>query len=598
MTKMMPEFKSEMQCSSYLPVCSTTKDLLASGSSRQLLNNNQVQTFGHSRTWHHNDQVQIAGYGYNNLYPSSNASQLQDHLKEIMRKTMLEHEATFKHQVSELHRVYGRQRELMDERRMKRLTRNNIEGKISKTNPIMFGGLSESNQTCQVGKFSLVNPSCHWPSRTINIEANYPSEGISSRSNFIPTITDLADWNKTFLLNQKGPLYSSGFFPSSTSIMAEPHLEQSYAQMPNMVNRMQIEKDLEIHSEDLYLKKLSGQREHTSSNHLMSSTKPFDTQESSSKSATLSIGNNCLNNSICLSGKLTYNPRYQIDLNSYPNEDGSSQVEVETRNAADINLEPPVSPQNKEASPPRSNSVEKQPSESVELTEKDDKFQKDLALLAAEALVLISSNSDQCLKWFAEIVTSAENHLEENETAQGHVAVGKTRELVGDGLNNFAALTPLMEETKLGQYCFNSTRNRKQIAPTTSSSLRSRKKTRQTTSQKAMHGDILPHMTSLSRQEVSEETRTISWLRENESKARLGKRKSSKNERQKGKKRNREPTLLQQAADAKLDSLKRCLPDWGRRNKRQTGHRRPPSDHALRLAVLRFEGPLLESSFI
>ena len=98
--QMMPEFKSEMRFSSYLPVCSTTKDLPVSGSSRQLLNNNQVQTFGHSRTWHHNDQVQIAGYGCNKLYPSSNASQLQDHLKEIVRKTMLEHEATFKHQVS------------------------------------------------------------------------------------------------------------------------------------------------------------------------------------------------------------------------------------------------------------------------------------------------------------------------------------------------------------------------------------------------------------------------------------------------------------------------------------------------------------------
>ncbi|XP_017219148.1 uncharacterized protein LOC108196391 isoform X2 [Daucus carota subsp. sativus] len=170
MTKMMPEFKSEMQFSSYLPVCSTTKDLPACGSRRLLLNNDQVKTFGHSRTWHHNDQVQIAGYGYNNLCPSSNASQLQDHLKEIVRKTMLEHEATFKNQVSELHRVYGRQQELMDETRMKGLTGNNIEGKISKTNPIMFGGLSESNQTFQVANFSLVDPSCHWPARTINVE--------------------------------------------------------------------------------------------------------------------------------------------------------------------------------------------------------------------------------------------------------------------------------------------------------------------------------------------------------------------------------------------------------------------------------------------
>ena len=95
----MPEFKSEMQFPSYLPVCSATKDLPASGSNRPLLDNDQVQTSGHSRTSHHNDQLQIAGDGYNNLYPPSNASQLQDHEKEMIRNIMLEQEATFKHQV-------------------------------------------------------------------------------------------------------------------------------------------------------------------------------------------------------------------------------------------------------------------------------------------------------------------------------------------------------------------------------------------------------------------------------------------------------------------------------------------------------------------
>ncbi|KAL1810220.1 hypothetical protein ACET3Z_027210 [Daucus carota] len=689
MTK-MPEFKSEMQFPSYLPVCSATKDLPASGSNRPLLDNDQVQTSGHSRTSHHNDQLQIAGDGYNNLYPPSNASQLQDHEKEMIRNIMLEQEATFKHQLSELHRVHGRQRELMDEIRMKRLTTNNIEGKTSKTNPIMFGGLSQSNQTCQVPNSSLVDPRYHWSSTIINFDdgksmqaapntsivasslkdnvflpcsskeirkrtfdlklpgneyidreeerfrngtvsgvskvPDYaikdlsavchlkdskipvckdqlnPSEGNSSRTNFMPTITDLAEWNKTSLINQKGPLYSSSSLPLGTSIMAEPHLARSYAQMPNMVfqvqtkenARMQIGKDLEIHSEDLYLKKLSRQHEHTSSNHLMSPTKPFDTHASSSKNATSSIGNNSLN-SICLSRNLTYNPRYQIDLNSYPIEDGSSQVEMEKRSMADINLEPPVSPQNKEASPPRGNSVEKQPADSVKLSEKDDKYQKDLALPAAEALVLISSNSAQCLKWFAEVVCYAENVLKEDETVQGRIAYSKHSELVADGFNNFAALTPVMEETKLGGYCSKSTGNKKRIAAATSSSPPKRKRTRRTKSQKTMQGDIQPHMTSPSMQEVPLENRTISWLRENESKARLGKKKSSKSEQKKGKKQNSEPTLQhlmcsylkQQTADAKLDSLERRLPNWGRRNKRQTGHRRPASDHALRLAVLR-----------
>lgn len=542
--------------------------------------------------------------------------------------------------------------------------------------------------------------------------------------------------------------------------MEKLHLEQSYSQKPKTVYQIQTKeidcfqlgKDLENCSEDLYLEKVSRQHEHASSSHLTSLTNPFDTPASLSMSATLSVGNYCLNNNVYLSRNLTYDPRFasvcslqnnmlhrlpaeavnsssmfssqlssltnslgmvtthgneqldstiqglnwlkeklvpggisdkvkeslsqglgfrppkdflmsssyvepkwhgtkgilnyesihsssynskltddqlfkshpnlsevkvadnyeeigipdrrsafaltdskmnwsaqsemlkngvnrkfQIDLNCSPNEDGSAQMEVETKSAADINLMPPVNPENKLSSPPRGNSEEMQPT--------------DLVLSAAKALLLISSDSAQSLRWFAGVVSSAARiQDEEIESVQGRLAESDHSELVADGLNNSAAVTPQMEEVKFEEYCSNSTGNKKRIAPATSSSLPKRKRTRRVKSQKAMQGGILPRITSPSRQEVSLGNHTNSELRENEGTARFGKKKLSKNERKKGKKHDSKSNVLQhsiclypkqQTDDAKLDSPESRLPAWGRRNKRQTGQRHPAPIRAL-----------------
>ncbi|KAK1363449.1 hypothetical protein POM88_039010 [Heracleum sosnowskyi] len=769
---------------------------------------------------------------------------LQDHEKEMIKKTMLQHEFTFKHQVNELHRLYRRQKELIDEAKMRSLSANNVKGKTVISNSIRFGGLSaSSDRTYHNPNFTLVDPSCQWPSSTFNFQvaSNFdagksmqadtntsitasslkatallpssskelskrtfdlelpadeyidrevkrfregfvsgvskapdyaikdlsavcplkefnlsickdqlnPSEGNSSGTNLIPSITNLADLNEMFQLKKEGTLYSTSLLPLNTSNMEKPHLEQSCSQKPKTVYQIQtkeidcfqIGKDLENRSEDLYLEKVSRQHEHASSNHLTSATKPIETPASLSKNATLSVENYCLNNNVYLSRNLRYDPRsasvcslqnnllhrlpaedvnsssvlasqlsnltnslemvtthgneqldstiqglnwlqgklvpggisdkvkesfsqglglrppkdflmsssyvepkwhgtkdilnygsnrssydskltkdqlfkshpnlsevkvtdnyeeigipdprlaypltvskmnwsaqsemlnngvhhkFQIDLNSSLNEDGSAQVEVETKSATDVNLKPLVSPENKESSPPRGNSKEMQPT--------------DLALSAAEALLLIASNNAESLKWFAGVVSSAANIQEENETVQGHLT--NRSELVADGLNS-AALTQQIKDKKFEENCSNSTRNKKRKAPVTSSSLPKRKRTRRIKTQKVMQGDILPRITSPSRQEVALENHTISELRENEGKARSGKKKLSKNERQKGKKHNSKSNLLQhpmcsspkqQTDDAKPDSPERCLPAWGRRNRRQTGQRRP-----------------------
>ncbi|KAL8240698.1 hypothetical protein R6Q59_014053 [Mikania micrantha] len=64
---------------------------------------------------YHDDRNQ----GYNSLFMSQTIDRYPGYLKEQMRQTILKQESIFRHQLQELHRVYKRQRDLMNELRMK-----------------------------------------------------------------------------------------------------------------------------------------------------------------------------------------------------------------------------------------------------------------------------------------------------------------------------------------------------------------------------------------------------------------------------------------------------------------------------------------------
>ncbi|XP_019429705.1 PREDICTED: uncharacterized protein LOC109337225 isoform X2 [Lupinus angustifolius] len=63
---------------------------------------------------------------YNNYFPSVTADACSVYDKDVMKRTMLEHEAIFKNQVYELHQLYRIQRDLMNEVKRKELHRNHI----------------------------------------------------------------------------------------------------------------------------------------------------------------------------------------------------------------------------------------------------------------------------------------------------------------------------------------------------------------------------------------------------------------------------------------------------------------------------------------
>lgn len=75
-----------MWCTSYLPVCYTTKDLTVTDNGRTWLLNNDVK-------------IGKSGHGYNGLFPPCHVNQYQGYDKEVLRQTMLQQEAAFKDQV-------------------------------------------------------------------------------------------------------------------------------------------------------------------------------------------------------------------------------------------------------------------------------------------------------------------------------------------------------------------------------------------------------------------------------------------------------------------------------------------------------------------
>ncbi|XP_074316420.1 uncharacterized protein LOC141652727 [Silene latifolia] len=102
-----------MQCHSYLPVYHSHYDLNVDINAGSRPNNNGNGIF---RTEHCNNYVSTLSV------PRAIFS-----YKELVRQTMVMHEATFKDQVQELHRLYRRQRELMTEIKSKELNLSHMQ---------------------------------------------------------------------------------------------------------------------------------------------------------------------------------------------------------------------------------------------------------------------------------------------------------------------------------------------------------------------------------------------------------------------------------------------------------------------------------------
>ncbi|XP_031119531.1 uncharacterized protein LOC116022793 [Ipomoea triloba] len=107
---------------------------------------------GHSWPITQGDVTWSSGQNFNVLLPPSTMDHNVGYQKEIFRQMMLKHEATFKYQVYELHRLYGRQKELMEEIRKREILNRNLK-------PHLVSELRSDFSFCPSSNLSGVEPS-------------------------------------------------------------------------------------------------------------------------------------------------------------------------------------------------------------------------------------------------------------------------------------------------------------------------------------------------------------------------------------------------------------------------------------------------------
>lgn len=144
-----------MQYKSYLPGYYSMRDL-----------NEDSNSYG----WplYYGDKALTNGQYYNGYLPRVAADAYPNYDKDAVKQTMLEHEAIFKKQVYELHRLYRIQKDMMDEINRKELHRNRIHVETS----LSSSPLAEDARKWHNHGFPMVNSLCARPS-TSGIEGTH-----------------------------------------------------------------------------------------------------------------------------------------------------------------------------------------------------------------------------------------------------------------------------------------------------------------------------------------------------------------------------------------------------------------------------------------
>ncbi|XP_045812958.1 uncharacterized protein LOC123906968 [Trifolium pratense] len=132
------------------------------------------------------------GQYYQNHLPSAAADVCSAYDKDVVKQTMLEHEAIFKNQVFELHRLYRIQRDLMDEVKMIELRRNHRSvGTSFSPGPLSTQITSEDTKKWHTPSFPITRSSaCDRPS-TSGVEGIHSpfcsNKGINKQTCLFPS---------------------------------------------------------------------------------------------------------------------------------------------------------------------------------------------------------------------------------------------------------------------------------------------------------------------------------------------------------------------------------------------------------------------------
>ncbi|KAI5416633.1 uncharacterized protein LOC127073752 [Lathyrus oleraceus] len=212
-----------------------------------------------------------------------------------------------------------------------------------------------------------------------------------------------------------------------------------------------------------------------------------------------------------------------IDLNSSMIEDENMPI--------DVDFHAPASPENKECSPPRGESDENQLVTSFQFAKQEDHHvQEEQTRIAAEALVSISgfvaqkdiqmttcssseSFKNSPLNWFAAIVSTTVDHLENDNETDFNDKVNGLKEFLSDEMDYFEFMTlNLTDKKDLDCCCMNIDQTEQIGGSTLPTQQRKSVRTNRGRWRKDFQSEILPSIASLSRYEVTEDLMTIGSL--------------------------------------------------------------------------------------
>lgn len=277
-----------------------------------------------------------------------------------------------------------------------------------------------------------------------------------------------------------------------------------------------------------------------------------------------------------------------IDLNLGMNEDENMPMAID--------LQAPVSPENKESSPPRGESDENQIDMPYPLAgQENSESQVEEVRNAAEALVSISafvghndlhittcppseSFVNSPLHWFARIASSVTDHPDNDIKADLTGNTDDHEEFPPAGIDYFEAMTLKLTETKVLDCCGKSSdQNEEEGGRGSTSPTQPRKGwINRGRRRKDFQSEILPSLASLSRYEVTEDLQTMGGLLE------AAGTHSGRNAPTRGRRRSctsasnsSDSPLKQQKLTSytELGIVKKGLMSWGKMNKKPRGKR-------------------------
>ncbi|VFQ86654.1 unnamed protein product [Cuscuta campestris] len=362
------------------------------------------------------DITQSGGLRFNLWFPPSNMDYYNvGYQKEIYRQMMLKHEATFKYQVYELHRVYGRQKELMEEIRKREMLNQNLKA-------YPFSGIrsdyflpSGGNHTTQTKPYA---PSAHLfqePYFPQSHPGHYPAKDVTIREHELSA--SHINTPRKRKLDLELPAYEY-IDSDDENAFQEPQMPK-----PEQPFDSKIESFSSGNAKVLFDLNSPAQADESGAGQDPPASFTVSDRRNLPKVVDLNmLPADFSSNEECSGHTHICNEKSMINLNSCLDEERILLLppppdQSDTNDPArQSGLEAPVSPENKECSPPRGDSEDNQ----LEAGIQEEEEQEDR--VAADTLfVLASSGNQRCstttvteqnetfnesLVWFAGIATS------------------------------------------------------------------------------------------------------------------------------------------------------------------------------------------------